>query len=177
MPKKPHPDALWIPPLADQEAARLFRGLDPVERLLAIRRMCRKVIYSASFDPHEIAFARLLLRAALDHDPARVFSDGAMADGRGSHGMTKVMDRFERDRGLRNVAANPPFRGKASIAIARDLIAEFARYEKNQWKRDRQSGKAPEVEPHKTFFRMLCIDIAMPKTARHLAAILDREIK
>ena len=167
--------APWIPRHADQHAARVLLSRLPAERIGAARAMCFAAMRSR--DPVARSFAFLLLDAINDGTPARAFTDAGLARAGGDHGVRGITDRAWRDAALRQLGRTVYYSGMSQLGIARAMISGFDRYESRCWPRDRASERWPQAGPEATFCEMLRRGIRMPRTARHLAAILAGEIQ
>jgi hypothetical protein len=165
----------WIPRHADEHAARQLLSRLPAQRVGAFRSLAFAALRSP--DPMARAAAHLLLGAIRDGDPARVFSDAGLARAGGHHGVRGITALAWRDAALRQLARTVFYRGMSDLGIARAMISGFDRYESRCWPRDSASARWPQAGPDMMWCEMLRRKIHLPRTPRHLAAILSREIQ
>lgn len=166
---------IWIPPHADQRAAFELLSRSPAERIGAFRCLA----FAALRSPHAAtrAAGHLLLDALHDGDPARAFRDAGLSRAGGGHGVKGTAARAWRDAALRQLARTVFYSGMSDLGIARAMISGFANYEGRAWPRDRASERWPQAGPDMVWCEMLRRDIRLPRTPRHLAGIIGREIQ
>ncbi|MFK0207996.1 hypothetical protein [Agrobacterium sp. NPDC090283] len=82
----------------------------------------------------------------------------------------KAVLKAERDTLLQSLARNH-WPGQPVATVSRQMYAEFCRYEKTRWQRERQRQQAPSSEPHRTFWQLLQMRSRVPGPD-HLRKIL-----